>query len=390
MSAAGLIFRKELKELVRDKRTFYSAIVGPVLLIFLTVYSINLLEKSFREPKSQKLHVVRSEASRDFVARLRAIEELNVIEVASLQEGRRLIESGGARAVLDFDPGGAGKPLTMRIVYEEEDIKGKVMAGVLEEVVAKTNDLKLHALLDQAGVPESDRIAATLKREPIASKEAGAAATLAGFLPYLIVIWAFYGAFGSASESVAGEKEKQTLETLLITPVSRRDIALGKFYSLTAIALTSSVISILTIVVLGMTMRSRELFPNGFQMPAANLLAMAGVLVPLAAMFAALLLAISAFSRNTRECQTYLTMVSFVVLIPAMFSQFIGFTDFAKASWVSFVPVLNSATVLKQALLGRIDGFALAATIGMSVALAAAAILWAVRLFQREQVLVRV
>jgi ABC-type Na+ efflux pump permease subunit len=76
--------------------------------------------------------------------------------------------------------------------------------------------------------------------------------------------------------------------------------------------------------------------------------------------------------------------------MPAIFSQVIGLTDFANARWLGFVPVLNAASCIRNALLGRPDWALFGITVATSLVLAAAALAIAVRLFEREEVLARI
>jgi ABC-type Na+ efflux pump permease subunit len=124
-------------------------------------------------------------------------------------------------------------------------------------------------------------------------------------------------------------------------------------------------------------------------MSALSIFAIAMTLLPLIIFFAGTLLAISTFAKNQREVQGYLSMASFVVLMPAIMSQFIGFTDAATAKWVPLVPVLNTATVIRQALLEKVDWYSLTTAASVNTALAAFALWFAIRLFSKESVLLR-
>lgn len=390
MKRSGLILRKELLELVRDKRTLYSAVLGPIFLMWLMLWSIQFVEKSFSEPASLKIHYVQKDGPKSsFIEGLEKEKRFKLIPVESAEKGKKLVESGDARVVLDVREAHQGQSLIIAATYDPDEMKSTVIVNAVEGAAAKIRDAAVKGILDDLAVPEVRRNPVLVERRPIEKKAAGAGAAIAGFLPYLIVIWAFYGAFGVATETVAGEKEKQTLETLLITPTSRSEIALGKFLSLACVSLVSCAVSLISIFALARIMRADALFRQGFTMDPVSIMAMFAVIVPLSAMFAGLLLALSAFAKNVRECQTYLTLLSFLVLTPAVFSQFIGFTDFANAKWISFIPVLNSAMCLRSALLGKLDGMSVGLTVSVSLVLAAASVWLAVRLFNREGILSR-
>jgi sodium transport system permease protein len=129
---------------------------------------------------------------------------------------------------------------------------------------------------------------------------------------------------------------------------------------------------------------------NGLGLTVSGSILIILLLVPLVAFFASLLVAVSTFAKNAREAQTYLSLASFVVIIPAMFSQFIGLTEFSSASWINFVPVLNTSNNIRMTLMGKPDYAGSGIAIGICLVLAAIMVRYTVVLFQRETVLVRV
>ena len=184
-----------------------------------------------------------------------------------------------------------------------------------------------------------------------ASRTAGCCQCL---LPYLLIISAFSGTIYAAFDQVAGEKERGTLETLLVSPASRRDIVLGKFGVIVAVCLISSV---LTIAGLGLA------FGSG--LPAFGWLAQGGVrlggvavgviglaLLPMSALFGGLLLAVSTYARNQKEAQTLLGPLFTLIMVPAVMSMTMT-SDIARS--LALVPVLNAALIIKQALTGSFD-----------------------------------
>lgn len=391
MNPIRIIYRKELREIARDKRVLYSALIGPIFLVLLITQLMSFVERSFSSPKAQKIHYVRPGYDSGALKALENSKTLQLVEVESAEKGTKMVEDGRATLFLEF-PATApeeGKAEHVKAVFDEKEQKSEIVLAMAAKAVAMISAQKLAALLMEKQINPDMAAPIQLKPTPIKQKETGVSGFLASFLPYLIVIWAFYGGFSLASDSVAGEKERQTLETLLISPVSRRDLVISKFLVLTSVGITASFSSFAAVVALGLFGNSKAMFPSGFFLTPAMVGTVLLVIIPLSAMFAGLLLAISAFSKNTREAQTYLSLLSFVVLMPAVFSQIIGLTDFARARWVSFVPVLNSATVLRESLLNKVDPMSLIITVGLSLALASISIWLAVRMFHREQILVR-
>jgi sodium transport system permease protein len=131
------------------------------------------------------------------------------------------------------------------------------------------------------------------------------------------------------------------------------------------------------------------MFEGGFGVTPLAAAVIILIMLPLVALFCSVLIAVSSYARNSREAQTYLTLVSFVVIMPAIFSQFIGLLDVGSAFWVNYIPILNSANNIRLALLGKADAASVATTVLISVVLAAIALQITVRIFRREEVLVR-
>jgi sodium transport system permease protein len=105
--------------------------------------------------------------------------------------------------------------------------------------------------------------------------------------------------------------------------------------------------------------------------------------------FAGMMLALSAHAKNMREAQSFLGVANFVVLTPAVFSQLIGFTDLAQSMAVKFTPVLNTALLIRDALLGKFDPLLFAGTLVTNLVLAGIGFSLAVWMFKREQILAR-
>lgn len=397
MKRAAHVFKKELREMMRDKRVFLSAIFGPIFLIVLMIFLMGYLQDVLTKPKQIVLDVYAGKGKNSLLEQLQKSGKVKVVFHPSVSEGERMLKDGTIKLLLvfpdDFDEKLKERQTAeIRAVYDRDEPMAGIPLRFVQETIAKINTETIKALLKQNGLPASLSEPLRLKDAPLPQKEGMGGAMILQLIPYLVVIWAFYGGFSTVTEMVTGEKEKNTLETLLITPVSRTEIALGKFFALGLQCLVSSLMTLVCVVALGALDLpiTRSLFPNGAAITLPHVAAILAVIVPLTAMFAGILLSVCAFAKNTREAQTYLTLISFVVLMPAIFSQFIGYTDMAKAPWVSFVPILNSALCIREALGDKLDFGMLAVTIGTSIGLAALCIAKAVQLFNREEVLTRV
>lgn len=391
MNAMVTVYRKELREMFRDKRVRSAAFFGPFVLIVMLMTLLGGVVSKIGKPENQKVHVVRTTNP---IAEGLKKAKLNVIEIDSVAEGEKLVREGKARVVLEFPSATVGSSQSVVNAYfDPKQQLAQITLGVIGGAIDQANKKVLQTVLETKGIPTWTAESVKLQRKEVQVGEGkGAGDFIVGMLPYLIVIWAFYGGFGIVSDLVAGEKEKNTLETLLITPVRRTQIVLGKFLALATVSLLSSLSSVFGILFVGLARLpgTTELFKGGSGVTPVSFLIILAVLLPAVALFASILLAISSNAKNPREAQTQLTLVSFVVIMPAIFSQFIGLTDAASAMWVNFVPVLNTANNIRLALLGKPEPMAILITVVLSTVLAAIALRVAVWLFNREQVLTRV
>lgn len=114
------------------------------------------------------------------------------------------------------------------------------------------------------------------------------------------------------------------------------------------------------------------------------------VMIPTVALFAAALIAVSSYAKNTREAQTYLSIGSIAVAMPTVMSQFLGFTEFGSTRAINFIPILNASASVRNALTGTLDATGLLITTGVSTAIALIGITIAIKLCNREEVLLRV
>ena len=209
---------------------------------------------------------------------------------------------------------------------------------------------------------------------------------LVKIIPLLLVMWMLTGAIYPAIDMTAGEKERGTMETLLISPAERSEIVAGKFFAVTFLGFGTAVWNILLLVG---AVAIAQLF---LKSPLLSLVGLAaGVLaaLPVAMLFAASCLTLGVFARSTKEGNYYMVPMFFVVLPLAYWSMAPGMELDGKMSWV---PITNALLLQQRLMAVRTDPFpwqhvpAVFASMTLCISLG----LWgAVWQFQREAVLFR-
>lgn len=396
MKAWRTIFAKELKEFSRDRRVLGTALLGPFILELLLILGFATVNQALERPQAHTVLIVNEKAGSPLLELMRAS---GLFKLKALPEGSDpadALRKKEGRVVLVF-PADFSQRFARHeapeftALFDPNEAVSRVALTMVRAVVQKHIELEQRARMISRGLDPAAFTPFVMKEQEADTGKAFAGAWLVSFLPYLIVLWAFYGGFSIVADLVAGEKERGSLETLLVTPVSRVSVAVGKFLALSTVSLASCVSALLGVVVLAL-MRVPALEPMfgaGLALSPLSAIAIVATLVPLVLFFSGMLLAVSTFGRNMREVNGYLSWLSFVVLVPAIASQFIGYTEFTTAPWLPFIPVLNSATVLREALMNNVDLYRFLATLAFSALLAAAGVWLSVRLFLSEKVLLR-
>ena len=213
---------------------------------------------------------------------------------------------------------------------------------------------------------------------------------LVKIIPFLLVMWMLTGAVYPAIDMTAGEKERGTMETLLISPAERGEIVAGKFLATASLGFSTALWNVFLMV--GALAAAPVLAPNFFSTDLVSFPGLAACVlaaVPMAMLFSALALALGVFARSTKEGNYYMIPLFFLVLPLAYWSMVPGIELDGFTSWV---PLANALLFQQRLMSVRPDPFpwqhvpAVFASLALCVALA----LWAaVRQFHREGVLFR-
>lgn len=205
-------------------------------------------------------------------------------------------------------------------------------------------------------------------------------------IPLLLVMWVLTGAIYPAIDMTAGEKERGTMETLLISPAERTEIVAGKFLAVTFLGFGTAVWNIMLMVG---AVAVAQLFLKSPLLSLGGLAACVLASLPVAMLFAAGCLTLGVFARSTKEGNYYMVPMFFVVLPLAYWSMAPGMELDGRMSWV---PITNALLLQQRLMAVRPDPFPWqhvpAVAISMFVCIALG--LWgAVRQFRREAVLFR-
>jgi sodium transport system permease protein len=205
--------------------------------------------------------------------------------------------------------------------------------------------------------------------------------------PFMLVMWSLAGALYPAVDLCAGEKERGTMETLLISPVGREEIVWGKFLAIWTFSAATAMLNLLSMSLTAWNFRG--LLPQEALRPAGVIWCVALVL-PLSAFFSALCLAVGAYARSSKEGQYYL-MPLFLLTMPLIFLTLAPGVDLNP--FYSMVPVTGVALLMQKLMtagsMDRIPWLYFIPVLGPLALYGWFALRWAIEQFNREEVLFR-
>jgi sodium transport system permease protein len=306
------------------------------------------------------------------------------------------LESRQVDVLLAFPPSfqaslAAGLSPPVFLLARDDDASQQARARLQTALIAWKQELRA-ASIARLGLPRGvaegfhvldpalDRPAAALSRQALFS-------TLVRVFPFILVMWALAGALYPAVDLCAGEKERGTMETLLISPASREEIVYGKFLTIWVFSASTALLNLFSMAATSFGFASAAAPLPSFR-PAALFWAVV-LLMPLSAFFSALCLAVGAYARSSKEGQYYL-MPLFLGTMPL-----IGLTLAPGVELNPFycmVPVTGVALLLQRLVAASADATAwayLLPVLAPMLVYSWLALRWAVAQFHSEEVLFR-
>lgn len=380
------VFVKELRDAVRDRRSWMVALTlsilsGPVVFLIMSNFISGMQEKV-----AQRQVIVfapeRAPSLINFLERAGA----NVLPApadyaAQLRSGR--LQNAVVVPPADFEAQLArGSTVTVEVMFDESHDKAQAVVRTAIRLVNGFNRELGVQRLAARGVSAQLLAAIRVEEQNLASSQARGAQLLF-IVPWVALIVAVFGALSVAIDVTAGERERGSLEPLLMNPVDAQAVVLGKW----AVVMTYSVaIVVLTMMGFMVSMRfiSNETLSALMQLDWREAVVFCAVLLPFAALMAALNMLAATFGRSFKEAQTYTSYLAMAVQFAAIVPVFLTQRD---ALWQLLIPSVGQLTVLMKALRGE----ALTATdllipAGLCLSLAALCLLLLARLLRQEAV----
>lgn len=385
MSPWKVVFWKEVRENMRDRRTMFSTFVlgtlmGPVLFAGLIGLMISVTLE--RAEKPLKLPVAGGEHAPNLIAWLKTREV--EIEPAPA-DAEAAIRKRDVDVVLRIPAEYAeqwreGRAATLELIVDRSQQKAEQTIRRAERLIGEYASVTVSQRLLVRGI-SPEVVQPVLIADVDQSTPQSRSGMLLAMLPYLLILTVFAGGNYLATDATAGERERQSLEPLLINPVSRGQIMGGKLMATFAFAVVSLAISLLAFAAVG-PLLPVEKIGMVVKFGPTEIALLFLVVAPLGLIGAGLLTSVSAFAKGFREAQTYNTLL---IILPAIPSMLMALNPVKPSDWMYAVPLLSHQLLIEQTVRGEsVVPWQAAASIGCTLAIGIVIALVAARLYHRE------
>ena len=387
----SVVFKKEIKDMFRDKKTIILGILIP-LLIFPVMYGFmgKSMEDSQEKVQKNLKIAIKDEGNSSFNEYIKSQENITIIKSQDLKKD---VQDGkiyaGIEIPKDFDDSIKNdKQVELKIVYDDASQNSSMAMDIIKSMADTYSKGVVKERLIKMGVDESILTPMVIKEDIVAKEKTNVGRMiLSMMLPLFLIIYSISSPMAAAIDLGAGEKERGTLEPLLTTKASRMNLLFGKFFAITLMGLIGTIASIAGLLI------SFKISPALFGgdasvvFPVKALIIIAVLTIFVTMIFGALELSVSIYARSFKEAQTYLSPLSIVGMAAAFSTYLIDVKDISPV--YLNIPIVNISIVLKEIINGIYNPMHIILTFVWSGVYITISILFARYMFSKEEVIFR-
>ena len=394
------IYLKELLELTRDRKTLIFTILIPIFAMPLIFGGFAYVSSNmFKNARSAELRyaLFGQQHAPALAARFGQQTNLRLVPLTDEAEIRRAIADERIKFAVVIPPQFDAalrqqRQASITLHYNSASTVDVTQQRVREVIDGYNTSLRqeaLSALNLNAGQLAFALAPVLLEKKSTADQREQMGAIIGGMLPYLLLMVCLTAAMYPAIDMGAGEKERGTLETLLLAPVPRGAIVLAKFLVLFTVGMTSAVLMVGSMAALllgfGNSLEGNlAIMVRSITLPDLAMVTL--MLVPTAAIFASLLLSISIYAKSYKEAAGMITPLMLLTILPIVVAMLPG----VELNWLwAMVPLTNVSLAMKELVKGTMDYSMFGVILASTTVIAGALLLLCRWWFKREAVLFR-
>lgn len=385
-SAIFIVFLKEVLENLRDRRTVLNTLVmGPLLgpLLFAGLISLITHREVEKAEKPLEIPVIGAEFAPNLI---NSLKQQGLKTKPAVDNPEQKIRDQDEEVVLRIpstfpDSWNKGEIAQVELLYDSSrrDSSSTVarIRRMLEQYGQRTGTLRLLA----RGLSPSITIPIVIGERDLSTSQSRSA-LLFGMLPYFLIVTAFVGGMYLAIDTTAGERERQSLEPLLVNPVARWKIMAGKLMATFAFAMISLFLGLIAFSLSSYLIPS-EKFGMALHLDSRFAAIALLVMAPLVLLASALQTLIAAFAKSYREAQTYLQLLMLVPMIPTLMLILL---PLKSELWMMTVPLLSQHLIVTKLVRGEmIAGNEVALSVASGSVIALLVCVLAARIYRSER-----
>jgi len=391
LKIVAIIFRKEILDMLRDKRTLVAMLGIPIVLyplLFIVGSQAFMVQQSHVDETASVVAIAHDDSNtvHDWLS---AVE---MVRVAPSNDPESDLLAGKLDAVIAIDGAAdavlsSGETLPIEIRYDESEGSSREAMRRLINALNDQYDVLLDARLESINVEKGFVDPLDIKRKNVAPPSKTTGMLLGSLMPLIMIIMVGVGAFYPAIDLTAGEKERGTFETLLSTPTRTIEIVYGKFLAVFALALLTGLLNLISMVLtlyVQLNQLQQQMDFIVLRIDPRSIFAFIVVMIPLAFLISAVMMSVAVLARGFREGQNMLTPFLMGLLFPAGIA---AIPDMRLTATTQFIPIANVALLFKDLMTDRGTLQDIFAVLMSTIAYALLALLLASRIFQREEVI---
>jgi sodium transport system permease protein len=383
-----VVFAKEVSDNMRDRRALSSALLYPLIGPVLIVLMMTMMGRQISEQRESvlQLPVVGGENA---PALIEFLEQQGVEIQDPPDDPEAAVKAGDLDVVLVIPDDyaelfGAGRSASVQVVVDESRTASDVPVSRTKRMLERySGQIAALRLIARGVSPEVVR-PMQVQTLDVATPQSQAASFL-GLMPYFLIFSVFIGGMYLAIDSTAGERERGSLEPLLMNPVARGELVIGK---LSAVMVFTFIAVGLTVAAFGVVLNvipSEELLGAQMSLSVWALLAVLAIVLPIMPLAASLQIIVASFARSFKEAQNYLSLMP---LLPALPGLFLMFMPAKPQLWTMLVPTFSQQLLIIQIMRGEaVRPEYIALSIVATLLAAGVAVAVAIRLYQGERII---
>jgi sodium transport system permease protein len=390
MNKVGIIFVKEVLDSLRDYRSWstglFWALFGPLMMGGMFM----LIGSSVREDIEKPLNLpVQNAAGAPNLVRF--LEQHNVVVEPAPADPESAVKAGDLNVVLvipeayaeDFT---SSRSATLQLVMDSSRQSAQVDVNRIQNLLEGYSTYLAGLRLIVRGVSPEVVQAVEIEELDVATPQSRAT-ILISFLPYFIIFAIFNGAAPILTDTTAGERERQSLEPLLINPVPRWIFVVGKLLAAFPFSIASLAITLVGFGVVFNVLPMEEIMGIRISLNILTLILIFLICLPVVFLASAIQMLVASFARSTKEAGTYLP---FIALVPSLPGLALAFFPVKPDLWTMLIPTFGQQILINQFM--RLEPIspsnAVIATV-ITLVISTVITLLAVRLYSREQMVIR-